>query len=478
MGKLIPPGASHALERRVRKTIQNHDMLAAGEHVLVAVSGGADSVALLHCLVALSSEYDLGLTVAHLNHRIRGEAADADADFVRRMSLELGLRFIGATVEVKRQAELAGRNLEEHARGVRYGFLRAAARRAGAGKIAVGHNRNDQAETALFRFLRGSGIAGLAAIHPVVDGLVIRPLLDCGRELILDYLARRAIGHREDASNDDLRYARNRLRHETIPCLERGFNPRLVPALARQARMAGETWDYIQTEAARTCRGILSSAGGGRTLAIPALMDLHPALRNEVVRQALLEGLGSLRGIGSVHIEGILALCARRGGDGQVQLPHGGRAIRQFDTLTLLGRPPAEAPAYAHPLPVPGQCVIAQTGVTLRASACLAPDPASGMLPPHPQAFIDASTLPGPLTVRSRVPGDRYGGEGHRKVKRMLIDARIPRLERSRLPMVVSGDAVVWIPGFRPSRRHEAGPGTPCILVEMLPAPESKRFTE
>ncbi len=145
MGKLTPPGAFHPLERRARKTIQNHDMLAAGEHVLVAVSGGADSVALLHCLVALSSEYDLRLTVAHLNHRIRGKAADADADFVRRMSLELGLPFVGATVEVKRQAELTGRNLEEHARGVRYGFLRAAARRAGAGKIAVGHNRNDQA---------------------------------------------------------------------------------------------------------------------------------------------------------------------------------------------------------------------------------------------------------------------------------------------------------------------------------------------
>jgi tRNA(Ile)-lysidine synthase len=478
MGKLTPPGAFHPLERRARKTIQNHDMLAAGEHVLVAVSGGADSVALLHCLVALSSEYDLRLTVAHLNHRIRGKAADADADFVRRMSLELGLPFVGATVEVKRQAELTGRNLEEHARGVRYGFLRAAARRAGAGKIAVGHNRNDQAETALFRFLRGSGIAGLAAIRPVVDDLVIRPLLDCGRGLILDYLERRAIGYREDASNNDLRYARNRLRHETIPCLEHGFNPRLVPTLARQARMAGEAWDYIRTQAVRALSGILSSAGEGRALAIPALMGLHPALRKEVVRQALLESLGSLRGIGSVHVEGILSLCARRKGDGQVQLPHGGRAVRQFDTLTLLGRPPAEAPAYTHPLPVPGQCVIAQTGVTLRASTCLAPDPASRKLPSHPQAFLDASTLPGPLTVRSRIPGDRYGGEGRRKVKRMLIDARIPRLERARLPMVVSGDAVVWIPGFRPSRRHEAEPGTPCILVEMLPAPESERCAE
>lgn len=446
-------------------------MLVRGEHVLVAVSGGADSVALLYCLWDLSSEYALRLTVAHLNHRIRGEEADADADFVRRLSLELGLPFIAETVEVQRQAELAGRNLEEYARRVRYGFLRDAARRVGAGKIAVGHNRNDQAETALFRFLRGSGIEGLAAMAPVTDGLVIRPLLDCGRGLIVDYLGRRGIGHREDASNGDLRYARNRLRHETLPCLERRYNPRLVPALARQARMAREVWDYVRSQALEASGDILRTSGGEVVLAIPPLARLHPALRKEVVRRALRECLGSLRGIGSVHIEGILALCTDRGESRQVQLPRGGRAIRQFDTLTLFGRPPSETPGYAYPLTVPGECVIRETGVTLRASACLAPDPASGKLPPHPQAFIDGSTLPGPLTVRSRAPGDRYGGEGHRKVKRMLIDARVPRLERSRLAMVASGDAVVWIPGFRPARRHEAGPGTPCILLEMIPAP-------
>ena len=292
MGKLTPPGAFHPLERRARKTIQNHDMLAAGEHVLVAVSGGADSVALLHCLVALSSEYDLRLTVAHLNHRIRGKAADADADFVRRMSLELGLPFVGATVEVKRQAELTGRNLEEHARGVRYGFLRAAARRARAGKIAVGHNRNDQAETALFRFLRGSGIAGLAAIRPVVDDLVIRPLLDCGRGLILDYLERRAIGYREDASNNDLRYARNRLRHETIPCLERGFNPRLVPypgAPGAHGRgKHGTTSGRRRFEPERHPE----FRRGGTRPGDPRADGPPPRAEEEVVRQALLESQG------------------------------------------------------------------------------------------------------------------------------------------------------------------------------------------
>lgn len=443
-------------------------MLAGGEHVLVAVSGGADSVALLHCLLALSPEYDLRLTVAHLNHGIRGEEADADADFVRRMSFEMGLRCIAKTVEVRRQAELAGRNLEEHARRVRYGFLRDAARRVGAGRIAVGHNLNDQAETALFRFLRGSGIEGLAAMAPVADGLVIRPLLDCGRGLIVDYLERRGIGHREDASNGDLRYARNRLRHETLPCLRSRYNPRLVPALARQARMVREVWDYVRTQASEASGGILRTSGGEVVLEIPPLARLHPALRKEVVRRALRECLGSLRGIGSVHIEGILALCAGRGESRQAQLPRGARAIRQFDTLTLSGRPPSETPGYAYPLAVPGECVIRETGVTFRASACPAPSPETPS--PPSRAFIDPSTLPGPLTVRSRAPGDRYGGEGHRKVKRMLIDARVPRLERSRLAMVASGDAVVWIPGFRPARRHEAAPGNPCIMLERIPA--------
>ena len=163
------------LEIRVRKTIQNHNMLTPGDHVLVAVSGGADSVALLLCLHKLARELHISLSIAHLNHRIRGLEGDADEDFVRRLSADLKLPFFSEIIEVKRKAAAAKENLEELARLTRYDFLRRTARRIGAQKIAVGHTLNDQAETVLFRFIRGSGIEGLSAIHPVVEGLVIRP---------------------------------------------------------------------------------------------------------------------------------------------------------------------------------------------------------------------------------------------------------------------------------------------------------------
>ena len=208
-------------EIRVRKTIEKHSMLNPGDHVLVAVSGGADSVALLLCLHKLARALPLSLTIAHLNHRIRGQEGDADEDFVRSLSAGLHLPFCSEAIEVKKQAIEGKHNLEELARLKRYEFLRRTARRIGAQKIAVGHNLNDQAETVLFRFIRGSGIEGLSAIHPVVDGLVIRPLLDCSRKEIVEYLKQKGASYRDDSTNKDVQLARNRIRMELVPYLEK-----------------------------------------------------------------------------------------------------------------------------------------------------------------------------------------------------------------------------------------------------------------
>ena len=218
----------NALAVRVRRTIQRFGMLTGGEHILVAVSGGADSVALLLCLQKLAPGLNLTLTVAHLNHGIRGAEATADAEFVRRLSTRQNLPFISESIDIKELAHSGKRNLEELAREKRYEFLKRTARGVGAQKIAVGHTMNDQAETALFRFIRGSGIEGLSAIHPVIDGILIRPLLECSRDSILTFLEIEGAGYREDSTNSDLRYSRNRLRREVVPVLEQSFNPQLI----------------------------------------------------------------------------------------------------------------------------------------------------------------------------------------------------------------------------------------------------------
>jgi tRNA(Ile)-lysidine synthase len=458
----------HALEIHAKNAIREFAMLTQGDHILVAVSGGADSMALLHCLHRLSSKYCLKLTVAHLNHRIRDAEGDADAEFVRKISIDLGLPFVYESIEVKQKALASHQNIEDLARTLRYDFLRRTAAQTGATKIAVGHNLNDQAETILFRFIRGSGLEGLAAIHPVVEGSIIRPLIDCSRELIRDYLEQQNIGYREDSTNRDLRYARNRIRQELLPYIQTHFNPQVFSALSREASLARETWAFIQSQAMTAYTALRSQTEEGLSLKIPMILELHPALQKQVLRLALKECLGSIRGVGSVHIQSLLSQCKTACSGDEICLPNGCTAIRQFDSLLLLNRSLKPDLALACTLPIPGQCAIRDGAIAFRCKLVNTPNLSIMKQSVSHQAFLDKEALPDFLTIRSRVPGDRYGGTGHKKIKKMLIDAKIPLLERASLPMIVAGNAVVWIPGFRPAANYAAKPSSEtCLMIEI-----------
>lgn len=464
-GRLLP------LEIRVRKTLKAHGMVEPGDRVLAAVSGGADSVALLLCLRRLAPGLGFSLAVAHLNHRIRGAEGDADEDFVRRLSADLGLQCVCETIEVREQAARAKRNLEELAREKRYEFLGRAARATGANRIAAGHTLNDQAETVLFRMIRGSGVEGLSAIHPVVGGTVIRPLLECSRDFILEYLRRKGAGYREDSTNRDLRHARNRIRLELVPYLEKHLNPRLIETLSREARQSREMWSFMEAEARRALETSRRRSGEDVVVELGPFSALHPALQQHVVRLALKECLGSIRGLTSRHLEAVLTLCRSAQSGDEIRILRGGVAIRQFDTLVLRKRPAPEGPSFSRSLEIPGGCRVAEAGVTFRATLCPTPDPKTLREKSAARAYLDPSSLPGRLTVRSREPGDRYGGPGHRKVKKLLIEGRVPLSRRGALPMVADGADVVWIPGFRPAGTHAARPDAPeCVLIEVLPA--------
>ncbi len=461
------------LEIRARETIRQHGMLSSGDPVLVAVSGGADSTALLHVLQKLAPDLGLSLTVAHLNHRIRGAEADADEAFVRRMSADLKLPFISEAIEVKQQAAAAKKNVEEYARRVRYDFLERTARRIGAHKIAVGHTMNDQAETAIFRFIRGSGIRGLSSIHPIVNGWIVRPLLDCSRSAVLEYLKQKGVVYREDSTNKDLRYARNRIRGELIPYLEAGFNPRLVPAIARHALQARDIWDFMESEAEKALEKISCRTENVVSLDRKGILQLHPAVQGEALRKALKTFMGSSRGIRYVHVQNLLSLCRFEGGGGRIRLPNGGMAMRQFDKVILLEHEPLSNAVYAYVLGIPGQCLVKETGTKFECALGKAPDVDTMKNSKFTRAFLEPSVLSNSLMIRPRIPGDRYGGPGHRKVKKMLIDNKIPILQRASMPMVAFGDAVIWIPGFRPARGYEAPPGSPkCIAIEISQATE------
>jgi tRNA(Ile)-lysidine synthase len=460
------PKKLHSLELKIRKTIKKHGMLSPGELVLAAVSGGADSVALLLCLQRLAEELGISIAVAHLNHRIRGAEADADQEFVRQLSANLSLPFFSEIVEIKKQAAEMRENLEQFARRVRYSFLRNTASILNARKIALGHNLNDQAETLLFRLLRGSGIQGLSAIHPVAGGLVIRPLLNCTRTEIIKYLDQKGASHREDSTNKDPGYTRNRIRHELLPLLEKSYNPSVARTLSRTAGLIRGAWSFIESEAKNSFESIHIATDEGVSLPVGEITQLHPELQKQVLRFALKSCRGSLSGISSRHIHDILSLCGKQSGSRQ-KLPNGTTVIRQFDKLSILKRSPLPCPEFSYLLGIPGECFIPE--IKAKVSAKVLPAAPERVKEESPfRAILEATALPSNLTIRSKKPGDCYGGPGHKKVKKMFIDRKIPSAIRPFLPMVVVGNSVVWVPGFRPAQAFRAKTASAtCVVLEF-----------
>lgn len=456
------------LERLVIATIKKHGMLKPGNHVLVAVSGGADSVALLHCLYRLSPGMQWKLAVAHFNHGIRGADADRDEEFVAGLAAQLGLPFVCERARLAGAAAAGRPNLEQAARTARYAYLRRAARSLGADKIAVGHSLDDQAETVLSRLLRGSGVEGLSGIRPVLDGIIVRPLIECRRSQILAYLRRRRLSFREDTSNRDLGFERNRIRHGLIPYLERNFQRRVARVLARQAELARETAEYLAAEAGKAYERLHRNAERGVLLPAAGVLELPPIIRKLVVRCALREIRGSLRGVSMSHVRDVLALCRPGESGACVCLPGNVLAIREFDDLTIMEAPAASAPSYRYELPLPGRCEVPEVGMLFTAEF----DDAAEQNLAADRAALRSDVLPASLVIRPWLPGDRYGGPGHRKLKKVFSQERIPLRQRGRLPVVAAGEAVVWVPGLRPAKSFIARPGTGrCVLLQVQPAP-------
>jgi tRNA(Ile)-lysidine synthase len=453
---------SFGLENEVRKTIRKFEMLRDGDHVLVGASGGADSMALLYALVRLAPRLHLTVTAAHLNHGVRGADADADQAFVARACRELGIECLSGRANLR-----AGGDFEQRARRARYEFLRRAAQEAAVTRIAVGHTLNDQAETVLLRLFRGSGADGLAAIHPVVDGIIVRPLLYCSRDQVIHYLTALGIPWREDASNADLRVRRNRIRHELLPQLAENFNPDIIATLAREADLSREIAEYLNAAALPEYKWAQrSSPGGEANLQIHEMLKTGPVIQKYLVRNAIRNARGSIAGVTTRHVDAVLRLLSDNASGRRVALPGGMVAIREFGTLRFC--PAAcvgSGTGYCYPLYIPGTCAVPEAGLSITATIVEEPVKQGD---PGQMVILDAGAVSGSLTVRSRLPGDRYGGSSHQKVKSMLIDAKVPTTDRDRLPMVALGNAVIWVPGFRPAKFFAVSPNSSrCIVLEL-----------
>ncbi|MCX5820942.1 MAG: tRNA lysidine(34) synthetase TilS [Deltaproteobacteria bacterium] len=452
---------------QIRKTIETHSMLEQGDHLVVAVSGGPDSVALLRALALLTDEFRLRLTTAHLNHGLREEEADEEEAFVRRLSDGMGIACICKKTDIRALKEGKRRSLEEIGREERYRFLQETAEKCGAVKIAVGHHRDDQAETVLLHLLRGSGPEGLRGILPVLDGRIIRPLLDVGRADILAFLRREGLTYRSDSSNESPLFLRNRIRNELIPGLAAHCNPRLIEGLCQTAGIIRREDDYLRG----VVRQIIRRFGidpGSEEVALPVadFLVLHEAIQGRIIK-CLLEGAAPLRnGIGYRHIEAVLVLARRSVGRFiSLDLPFGIRVERKGGILRI--RKEGERRArkndgkkknplrFEYRVDIPATIHLSEIDRTIRLEWIEKPQIREMKDRPE-TAFMDYECMTLPLILRNMRPGDRVaplGTGGTKKLKDYFIDRKIAATCRGEIPLLVDAGSIIWIAGERISER-------------------------
>jgi tRNA(Ile)-lysidine synthase len=434
---------------RVAQTITRYNMFARGARVGVAVSGGADSVCLLQILTELSHERNLVLTVLHLNHGLRGDESRADAAFVEDLAGSLGWGALLRDVHLD-----PGENLEQAAREARLAFFRDATREASLACVATGHTRDDQAETVLFRFLRGSGTAGLAGIRPVTQQRIVRPLIEMRRAEIEQYLRGRSQTWREDSTNFTSQFARNRIRRDLLPQLEREWNPALRETLVQTADWARAEELYWKGEIDRLAVRCLTESNGYVLVDVENLAPLPLAAARRMVRRAIELVKGDLRGIDFFHVESILAMGAAPEGHGRVQAP-GVDVFRSFNWLRF-GPIVADSLSdrnYRTDAPIPGVARVPSAGVEISLELLENPADFDSITSVYNEnmGWLDRDRLSGSLILRNWRPGDQYQPVGRsraEKIKSLFQEFRIPLWERRHWPVLIDGESIVWARRF------------------------------
>jgi len=439
---------------KVLASILEHGLLKPGDRAGVAVSGGADSVAMLRVLLELRGDLGVVLSVLHFNHRIRGADADDDERFVAELARQHGLEFHHSSADVPAYAAEQKLSLEAAARKARYQFFESFLASGGLDVVTTGHTMDDQAETVLMRVLRGAGTRGLGGIYPqktVAAGRIARPLLRVRRTEVLEFLRNLHQCWREDATNVDLQYTRNRIRHGLIPLIETRFQPNAVSALAQLAEVAREEENYWEVELARIMPGLVKNSspeGCGLAVNVKRLAALHPALQRRILRGCAEKLSAALDFQHLTHLlQATHCTSKRKAGFEICELPAGWAVVRQHDELRFESRhqrgKPA-SPCYEYRLPVPGEVEIRELGRVIRAFFRSAAQRGSGY---NPEQSLDRAALGTELVIRNWRPGDRLWPvhcKGPKKIKELFEERHVPVAERRWWPVAVSGGKLAW----------------------------------
>jgi tRNA(Ile)-lysidine synthase len=495
------------LHRRVLDTIARHAMIGPGGRVGIGVSGGADSVAMLRIFAELRTQLGIAVLVLHFNHQLRGTEADEDERFVKALAEEFHLEFESGRADVAGEARLHGWNVEDAARRLRYQFFASVAEARGLNRVAVAHTADDQAETVLSHLLRGTGLTGLAGIYPVA-GLIIRPLLELGREELRQFLSDLGQPWREDATNQDTSRTRARIRHQLIPLLLRDFDPAVVARLSRLAMHAledetfwrsleDERFDALVTRETTTAislsvEDLLSplpplipkdrgAMGGPAASSISPIIPPTMALTRRLVRRIFSDLRGSREQLTSRHVDSVVDLAAKSQSGARIDLP-GVCVERIFDRLRFTNISSALDPLqdaenshqncdFAYTVSRPADMESASVVVTeihRRFNLKMVDWPPAQSDTVVGWGAFDFDRVHWPLVLRNWRPGDSYRPHGSRRVrklKRLLLESRVPRSARGSWPVLTSEGKVIWASGYPVAEELAPHPGTQKGLV-------------
>ena len=454
---------------KVREIINKCGMLDFGDRIVVGVSGGPDSIALLQSLAILSDEYRITLIAAHLNHGLRGRDSNEEEDFASVFSKSLGLIFESKTLDIRALSKEHGKSIEETGRDERYEFLTQIAKKHGAGKIALGHHLHDRVETVLMNVMRGCGIEGLRGILPVRDGIIIRPLLSSTRDEILSFLEAQRLSYMNDSSNFENTYLRNRIRNRLLPLLKMQYNPNIETTIAHLSEIAVQDDACLQAvvDQAMSQLGIdLDGQEKEITFNIPIFLLLHEAIQRRVIK-TLIESIATAgKPIGYVHVKSVLDLVHHGHSSGKLNLPGSIEIRREYEHLSIIRKPcvtriinercsKGESSGFSYDVVIPGRIEICELGIVITFDFVKG-IPSRADYNKSNVIYMDYDRLPSLLMIRNRKSGDRIqllGMEGSKKVKSYLIDKKIPRHRRREVPLLVDRESVLWVIGMDMSER-------------------------
>jgi tRNA(Ile)-lysidine synthase len=448
----IPVEASQPFFLAVEKTIRRYSMLTPGDTVLVGVSGGPDSVALLHVLAAIAEQWSIRLVAAYLNHNLRREATE-EADFVTDLSAKLSIPCEVGSENVAHYRSLHRTSMQQAARQVRYRFYNETAAKYAAQKIALGHHLEDNVESVLIHFLRGAGPLGLSGIPPVRDGRFIRPLIDMTRHDILSFLAQNRIPYLTDASNRNRKYLRNRIRHDLIPALKAKYNPNIVRQLHHFSTILREEESFWEMTVSTAFQDLTVTKGNDWIgIDLEGLRQLHPAVCRRIIRRGVAAIKGDLNRIGFKHIKAVEGLIIGLSPSRSFDLPGRICVMREPKTLLFYSHRPGKISPYRYIVDgIRDEVYIREVDAVLKLSLCQLYEASATKAGPC-CVFADFATIRFPLIVRNFLPGDRFrplGMSGTQKVKDFFMNKKVPIRVRRLCPMILSEETIIWVGGYR-----------------------------